>query len=464
MRSRFLARGLIAVLWVSILPWPAGPVLAEPLSDLLGGKAADPAPPAGDKVISATSSPRDDQQIRRRLQEIFSELDNLRNVDISVGNGIVTLKGQTDSSATTEKAARLAGQIDGVVEVQNQLEVNRDLDQRLRATQQKILNVGKELAAGLPLFLLAVLVLALFWWLGSWLSNRQRLFRRFAPNPFIASLIGQIVHLALVVTGLILALFLVDATGMISTILGAAGIIGLAVGFAVRDTVENYLASVLLSIRNPFSVNDFVTIEGYEGNILRLTSRATVLISPDGNHIRIPNATVFKAVITNYTSHPERRFQFDLGVADHHDLPTVQSLASKTVTAVPGVLDTPKPLVLIQEIGDFNVLLRIFAWVNQRTHDFGKVRSEAIREVKHAFDTAGIVMPEPTYQLWLHQDGEGGQAKVAAAAIDRGEATLSPPPRAADVSADRTIENKVAAEQSESDSQNLLDPRAPKEL
>ncbi|MEZ5537828.1 MAG: mechanosensitive ion channel [Thiolinea sp.] len=73
--------------------------------------------------------------------------------------------------------------------------------------------------------------------------------------------------------------------------------------------MENYIASILLSLRNPFQVNDFVSIDGHDGNVLRLTSRATILISPDGNHIRIPNATVFKAVITNFTRHPERRFQ-----------------------------------------------------------------------------------------------------------------------------------------------------------
>ena len=116
-------------------------------------------------------------------------------------------------------------------------------------------------------------------------------------------------------------------------------------------------------MRNPFSINDFVNIDGHEGNILRLSSRATILISPDGNHIRIPNAMVFKAVITNYTRNPERRFQFDVGIATEQDLLAVRALATNTLKAVTGVLDEPKPIVLIQDLADAVVLLRIFAWV-----------------------------------------------------------------------------------------------------
>jgi small-conductance mechanosensitive channel len=78
--------------------------------------------------------------------------------------------------------------------------------------------------------------------------------------------------------------------------------------------VENYIASILLSLRQPFSPNDHVVIEGYEGLVLRLTSRATLLMSFDGNHIRIPNAMVYKSVIVNYTRNPRRRISFQVGV------------------------------------------------------------------------------------------------------------------------------------------------------
>ena len=108
--------------------------------------------------------------------------------------------------------------------------------------------------------------------------------------------------------------------------LGAAGVAGLAVGFAVKDTIENYVASVMLSVRQPFRPNDHVVIDGKEGRVIRLTSRATVLMTLDGNHLRIPNGAVFKAVILNYTRNAERRFDFKLGVDADDDAQAAATL------------------------------------------------------------------------------------------------------------------------------------------
>ena len=88
----------------------------------------------------------------------------------------------------------------------------------------------------------------------------------------------------------------------------------------MRDTVTNYVASIMLSLRQPFRANDHVVIESYEGRVVRLTSRATILLTLDGNHVQIPNATVFNAIIPNYSRNPQRRFDFDLGI-DANDNP-----------------------------------------------------------------------------------------------------------------------------------------------
>lgn len=431
-------------------------VHADDLSNLLTGKAAETTSDAS-KVISTVSSAQSDKKIRQRLQSIFSELDALKTVTINVNNGVVTLDGEVDSSATGTKALQFAKQVEGVVEVENNLVINRSLSKRLQNTWSKLLGMGQQTIVALPLFLIALLIFLLFWMLGGWISRWQNLFRRISPNFFIANLLGQIVHLVFIMMGMVLALTLLDATALLGTILGAAGIVGLAVGFAVRDTVENYIASILLSVRNPFEVNDLVNIDSFEGNVASLNSRATILISPDGNHIRIPNATVFKAIITNFTRNPERRFQFDVGVDTEQNLRTAQTLAMETLQAMPGVQPEPKPQVLIEALGDSNVQLRIFGWVDQRQHNFGKVRSEAIRGVKQAFDQANIVMPEPIYNLRINHPAETTKPTIVP------KVSVEDLRDVEDVSADRTIEEKVLQEQSTSDSENLLTPQAPKE-
>jgi len=460
---------------------------ADQLTELLTGTASE-APSTTDKVITTDSSNQSDAKIRTRLREIFAELDSLNGIGIAVNKGVITLTGEVDSSKTETKALQLASQVEGVVEVENELTVNRSLQLRLKNTTDKLWALTKQTASSLPLFLIAVLVLVTFWLGGRWVSNRQ-FYKHITPNHFIANLLGQITHLIFIVFGIVLALVLLDATALIGTILGAAGIVGLAVGFAVRDTVENYIASILLSLRNPFQVNDFVSIDGNQGNVLRLTSRATILISPDGNHIRIPNSTVFKAVITNFTRHEERRFQFDVGIDTEQDLLEAQVLAMKALKATEGVLDDPKPLVVIQELGDSNVIIRIYAWVNQVQYSYAKVRSETIRAVKQAYDEASIVMPDPTYNLRLMQaDGPMGNLVNAASAASadsgkQGQSIIEPieQPKTVttpvvdaddirdvqDVTPDRTVENKVIEEQAkenhEGEGENLLNEEAKKE-
>ncbi|MEZ5480098.1 MAG: mechanosensitive ion channel family protein [Thiolinea sp.] len=469
---------LCAVLSLLLLSAPDRFAAADELNKLLTGQAAaEETAAATEKVITTDSSIQDDRKIRQRLRDIFAELDNLKNVTIDVNKGVITLSGEVDSAATEEKALQFARQIEGVVEVENELTINRSVRTRLGNTLEKLQKLGQQLISGLPLLLMALLVFVLFWWMGRWLARQQQFYRKLTPNYFIANLLGQITHLIFVVLGIMLALILLDATALIGTILGAAGIVGLAVGFAVRDTVENYIASILLSIRNPFEMNDFVNVDGHEGNVLRLTSRATVLISPDGNHIRIPNALVFKAVITNFTRHPERRFQFDVGVDTEQDLLAAQALALQTLKQTAGVLTEPLPSVIIEQLGDSNVLLRIFAWVDQDQSNFAKVRSEAIRAVKLAFDQAGIVMPEPIYKLRLMQENTDietgtGLPAVSASAADTAPKPVAPPVQVQhsntaevqDVSPDRTVENRVKEEQAEqSDGENLLNRSAPKE-
>ncbi len=460
---RFLRRVLVIFACLQVV----ATARADPLAELLTGGNQSPES-ATDRVISSASSKADDARISRRLQTIYSEVEQLRGVSASVKGGVVVLQGEVDSGATERKAVQFARQIEGVVEVQNNLTVNRDLGRRLSSTWVKIAGLGEQLLVGLPLFAIALSVFLLFWFIGRWLAARQAVFRRVTPNYFIAKLLGQLAQLVSIIMGLVLALVLLDATALIGTILGAAGIIGLAVGFAVRDTVENYIASILLSIRNPFEVNDTVDIDGHLGNVVKLTSRATILLSPDGNDIRIPNARVFKAVIVNLTRRPERRFEFDVGVDPGQDLAAAQALVLSTFANVTGVLKDPKPLAIVQSLGDSNVVLRCFGWVDQQSASFPKVRSEAIRSVKHAFDQAGIVMPEPVYQVRLSSSGIG--ALDAPFPAPRGESTkpVRPAPTptqttTGDVSPDRTIEQKVTEEDS-GGGDNLLTPGQEKEL
>lgn len=421
-----------------------------------------------DNAINIDGANVPDSKIAQRLKNIFNELDDLKTISIDVNNGVVALSGVVNSAKNQDVAIKLAKQIQGVVAVESNIEVNRAIDQRLGTVLSKAQNLFDRSVESLPVLVIAIVTFILFWLFGGWISHNNALLNKVAPNQFIANLLGQILHLVIIVLGLIMALSLLDATSLLSTILGAAGIIGLAVGFAVKDTVENYIASILLSLRNPFEFNDFVDIGGNLGNVARLTTRATILISPDGNHIRIPNAMVFKAVIVNYTRNPQRRFQFDIGVDSEQDLKIAQHIALKTIGAIEGVLQDPKPQAFVQELGDFNVVIRFYCWVDQANFDFGKVRSEAIRLCKLAFDQANIVMPEPIYQIRMNDAANEPtlpRSKPAKAKkeIVKPQTESKETEYLDDLSPNNSVEIKAREELDLANGENLLNDNAPKE-
>jgi small conductance mechanosensitive channel len=197
---------------------------------------------------------------------------------------------------------------------------------------------------------------------------------------------------------------ILNATALLSTILGAAVIIGLALGFAVRDTVENFIASVMLSFRQPFRPNDTVEINGDIGKVIRLTSRATILLSSDGNHIRIPNAVVFKSRIINYSKNAERRFMFSIMVERDADLQEARNLVAQTVQDLPFVMTEPAAQKWIEALSPAGVELVITGWVDQNATSIVLAKGEALRQVKLAIQAAGIVIPDATQAIEIKRD------------------------------------------------------------
>jgi small conductance mechanosensitive channel len=273
------------------------------------------------------------------------------------------------------------------------------------AVLQRLLQELYALIASLPLFALALLVIWVGAMAGRWLSQRTLFDRVAGTNPFLRDLVRTTVRWVVVSAGVIVALEIMDATALVGAVLGTAGVLGVALGFAFKETLENYLAGILMSLRQPFAPRDHVVINGNEGFVVAMTSRATILFTLDGNHLRLPNAMVFRSVTLNYTRNPSRRFTFDVGVGVGVDLLAAQRIGVDQMKAVVGVLREPPPRAYITALGDSNVQLRFLGWVDQRSHEFVMVKSEAIRTVKLALEAAGMDMPEPIYRVQMTERG-----------------------------------------------------------
>lgn len=428
--------------------------------------AVEPVQPA--PVISTQSDAQSDAAIAQRLRLIFGELDALSAVQVRVAEGVVTLDGALPQRTDLTRAEQIAGRVEGVVAVRNDIEASVDVGERVSPFLQKLTGLFRSAFNAAPLLLLGGLVLAGFVILGWWVTSFRQFWRGLTPNPFVGDLLAQAIRVASVVTGLVLALNLVGATALMGTVLGGAGVIGLAIGFAIRDTLENYISSIMLSLRQPFRANDHVVIDGQEGKVVRLTSRATVLMTLDGNHLRIPNAIVFKAVILNYTRNPERRLEFDLGVDAEDDPESAINTGVAALAALDFILDTPAPSGLIVTVGDSNIVLKFMAWINQTDTDFLKARSRAIRAAKMAVEAAGFTLPEPIYRLRIDQLPDLARAMAAppkrqATAPDApSTARLAPTPTGEmSVHPDVHIDATIEAERRESGEEDLLSKARP---
>lgn len=415
-------------------------------------------------TIAVSDSAEQDAAIANRIREIFMELDGYEDVTVAVNSGIVTLRGTAIDGPAVTRLNEIAGRIEGVVAIENRVQETTDVARRLDPAVARFRARSEQFINYLPLLGIAVAAFALVVTVGFLIARMKRPWDRIAPNAFIADIYRQVVRLAFILGGLVIALDILGAAALLSTILGAAGIIGLAIGFAVRDTVENFIASIMLSIRQPFRPNDQVEIEGDIGKVIRLTSRATILLSFDGNHIRIPNATVFKSRIVNYSRNDERRFLISLGVAYETDLLHAQDLALQTVASLPFVIDEPAPAVWIEDLGDSAVILNVAGWIRQHETSYLKARSEAWRQCLAAFDHAGIVMPETTLRVVGVGDARDSQPSApapASTAVAVGAVTV----KVGDVEAamDKELERIVATERAEKPGGDLLKRDAPEE-
>jgi small-conductance mechanosensitive channel len=427
---------------------------------------ADPTP-----AIQTPPPAASDADIATRITDIFAEIDSLRRVKVEVNHGVVTLSGDVSSTAADTRAEELALRVNGVVTVENKIERRLAVDDTTGSLFGDSSGRLQKVYRALPLYGVSLAVFLVIALLGHLIASWRSFWRLILPNPFLVELVSGAFRIVALLVALVMAMNVLGATTLMGTILGGAGVIGLAIGFSVRDTLENYISSIMLSVRQPFRANEHVVIDDHEGKVIRLTSRSTILMTLDGNHLRIPNTIVFKAVILNYTRNPERRFEFDLGVDAADDPVAAMQLGLDRLKAMPFVLNDPEPEAYIQTVGDSNILLRFMGWVDQTETNFGKARGLAIAATKDALEEGGFTLPEPIYKLRFDskiEDALKGRATGSPPGI-------APPPPAAppkrpvdtrdasDVAADNTINEKVDAERARSGEEDLLDEQSPVE-
>ncbi len=212
-------------------------------------------------------------------------------------------------------------------------------------------------------------------------------------------LLSRLTRWSVLILGTVVALGQVnfDVTGFIAGL----GIAGVTVGFALQDIARNFVAGIILLIRQPFDIGDAVEVGGYAGSVLDITTRDTVLKTWDGEMVILPNIDVFTSAITNYSKLPHRRRTVYIGLGYEEDVGQATRVFLDAIRSVEGVLDAPPPSLLAEELGDSTLTLAARFWVNQETHSLFDVHSEVVRAIKEIAQEKEIDLPYPIQTVRL---------------------------------------------------------------
>ncbi|MFW6149140.1 MAG: mechanosensitive ion channel family protein [Atribacterota bacterium] len=203
---------------------------------------------------------------------------------------------------------------------------------------------------------------------------------------------------------LLLVVILLIAVSVLGIDVGAglisiSVVFGFVIGFAFQDMLGNLAAGFMIALTKPFKVGDWVDAAGISGSIQHVGVSNTTLLTFDNKKVIIPNSKVWGDAITNYTTMNTRMIDLTVGISYDDDMGKAIKIASDVVKDHKKVLAKPAPLVATNELGDSSVNLIVRPWVN--TSDYWPVRRELIKQIKEAFDDAGISIPYPQTDVHL---------------------------------------------------------------
>lgn len=254
--------------------------------------------------------------------------------------------------------------------------------------------VAESAVVVVPRVLAAALVLVAFWAVAlavRWLL--RHLFRRVIDDLTVENLLKQVAYYAVWMLGLFVA---VDALGLDKKSLATGlGLTGLALGFALKDILSNFVSGLLLLALRPFRVGDQIIVGSTEGTVERVELRATQLRTYDGRVVLVPNAEIFTSRLTNNTAAPIRRASFLVHLGYDVDLPEALRVFLAALQTTPGVLATPAPSVQVPKLGQDDVVVEVRFWADSRRSDFVETASEARKAVLEAAKRARIALPNP---------------------------------------------------------------------
>jgi len=228
----------------------------------------------------------------------------------------------------------------------------------------------------------------------------KRTLRQRNDDPELQELLGRAARWSVLILGTIIALEQINFD--VTSFLAGLGIAGFTIGFALQDIARNFVAGVLLLVRQPFEIGDAVTVgDSYSGQILEINTRDTVVKTWDGEHVILPNMDIFSNPIINYSNVKYRRRTVYIGLGYDQDPDTAIEAFLDAIASVEGVQEDPPPSVQAEELGNSSMQLAARFWVDQKAYGLFAVHSKVVIAIQNKAEEAGIDLPYPIQTVRL---------------------------------------------------------------
>ena len=260
----------------------------------------------------------------------------------------------------------------------------------------------------LPNIVLALIVFAIFFCFGREIKRVvRRVTRHHRHARNLGLVLGRLAQGIIVLVGLFVALSIVIPTFKAGDLVQLLGISGVAIGFAFRDILQNFLAGILILLTEPFRIDDQIVFKNFEGTVENIETRATTILTYDGRRIVIPNAELFTNSVTVNTAFDKRRTEYDFSIGYGDDIDGAKQLVLEALYSINEVLKDPAPDVLVVELAESTVNIRVRWWITPpRRMDDMRSRDKVICAIKKKLVENGIDLPYPTRQILFHDQTE----------------------------------------------------------
>lgn len=269
--------------------------------------------------------------------------------------------------------------------------------------QDQIVGYYDDIIALLPKVLLGIVIALIFYSVASWLRRKlDKVVRLKSQDLLLPKFINQVLRITIVIISFLLFLYSIGQIGIVSGILGAAGLSAFVIGFAFKDIGENFLAGVLMAFDRPFRIGDTVQSQSVEGVIVEMNLRETHIKTFDGKDVYVPNGQILKNPLYNYTIDGFMRRSFTVGIDYGSDVEKAREIILEAVSATDGILtETKKPFCMVYEFASSTINIRVHFWIDTFDRSFStlEVHSRAMNHTLQALTRAQVGMPGDVIEI-----------------------------------------------------------------